>query len=207
MINLKQYITEKNVFYLLIFILILTTITDLYTALTTDIFYIAETNPIFLHFNLYSLLLLTILITVYIIYQLKKAISLTSIFIISLVTIYLSIGHIGGAYSNIITNNKYLENPEKQIKYYKSVTKEEKVNNYLFFVGLIMVLPIILSFFAFIITNYFHNQRKPEREKIMDEIENLIFKLKKWNARIKPVIIGKRNNPLSKGTYGRNQST
>lgn len=179
--NLKQYITEKNLLYLLIFILLTTTFIDIFTALKNPIFRLGESNPIYLITGKNALFftVLVLIITFYMILRLKKSISLPAIFIFTLVTIYASIGHIGGAISNIRGEKMYNENPEEIIKYYQSVSNEEKYTSYFTFVFIYMILPVLASFLAFITALYFHRQRQPEREKIIDKIQKLTFKLNK----------------------------
>ena len=179
MISLKPY-TEKNVLYLIIFILIATTLFDIITALKNPIFRYGETNPIYLltGFNTFIMTFITILITGLFCYLLKNSITLKTIFLITLATFYLIFGHIYGGISNINGEKEYNENPEKAINYYKSITTEEKYTHYFTTIFSIMFLPFFISYLAFSITLYFHNQRKPEREKIIDKISDLSLQLK-----------------------------
>ena len=177
--NLKQYITEKNILYLLIGILLLSTFLDIYTAFTSPIFEIGETNPIYvLTGSKGPLLLLTVVFTIWIIRSLQTSISLFKLFLFSLVLIYMTFGHFVGVYGNTITTNDYKENPEEVKAALENYDAQDKFVSYSMVIGMFLLLPYTLSFIAFYITMYFHNQRKPERERITDEIYKLSKRLK-----------------------------
>ncbi len=176
--KLKKYITEKNLIYLFISILVITTVADIYTALSSPIFQIAETNPIYvLTGSILPLLLLNIIIIIWFGRSIKNSISIPKIFVFCMITIYLSAGHLFGAWSNITTTEQYQENPEEFIGIVKEYNAKEKINSYMIFVGVVMVLPIVISFIAFIIAMYFYRKRQPKREKIVDKICKLTRKL------------------------------
>ena len=176
--KLKKYITEKNLVYLLIFTLVATTIVDIYTALRTPIFQIAETNPIYvLTGSILPLLLLNIIIIIWFGRSIKNSISIPKIFVFCMITIYLSAGHLLGAWSNITATEQYQENPEEFIGIVKEYNAKEKINSYMIFVGVVMVLPIVISFIAFSIAMYFYGKRQPKRDKIVNKICKLTKKL------------------------------
>ena len=180
----KQHLTEKNLLYTLIGMLLLSTFLDMYTAFTSPMFEIAETNPIYvLTGSKGPLLILTFIITAWIIRNLKSSISLYKIFTFSLVTIYLILGHLVGTYGNTMATNAYEASEyngtarQEIIEEYKDYDAKEKFISYSIIVGLVLLLPYILSFIAFAITMYFFSKRKSKREKIMDEIYKLIKEL------------------------------
>ena len=176
--KLKKYITEKNLVYLLIFVLVATTIVDIYTALRSPIFEIAEVNPIYiLTGSVMPLLLLNLIIVIWFSRNIKNSISIPKIFVFCLITIYLSAGHLFGAWSNITVTKEYQENPEEFVEAVKEYDAKEKINAYMIFVGAVMVLPIVISFIAFSIAMYFYKKRQPKREKIVNQICKLTRKL------------------------------
>ncbi len=176
--KLKKYITEKNLVYLLIFTLVTTTIVDIYTALTSPIFFMAETNPIYiLTGSILPLLLLNIVTIVWFSRNIKNSISIPKIFVFCMITIYLSAGHLFGAWSNITATKQYQENPEEFVEMVEEYDAKEKINAYMIFVGVVMVLPIVISFIAFSIAMYFYRKRQPKRDKIVNQICKLTRKL------------------------------
>jgi hypothetical protein len=179
--KIKKHITERNLVYLLISILVITTLIDIFTAVSSPIFEIGETNPIYLLFgkNVFFLILVSTIATIWIIKKLNKSLSVTHIFIFTLITIYLSTGHLVGAYSNISATQAYEENPEKTTKLINSITPKEKIVYYQIIVLTFMIYPYVTAMAAFSITLYFFNKRKPEREKIVDNICKLTVKLQK----------------------------
>ena len=94
-----------------------------------------------------------------------------------MITIYLSAGHLFGAWSNITATESYQENPEEFVETIKEYDAKEKINAYMIFVGAVMVLPIVISFIAFSIAMYFYKKRQPKREKIVNQICKLTRKL------------------------------
>ena len=176
--KLKKYITEKNLVYLLIFILVATTLIDLYTALTSSIFSMAESNPIYvLTGSILPLLLINIVTIVWFGRNIKNSISIPKIFVFCMITIYLSAGHLFGAWSNITATEQYQENPEEFVEMVGEYDAEAKIRSYMIFVGAVMVLPIVISFIAFSIAMYFYRKRQPKRDKIVDKICKLTRKL------------------------------
>lgn len=177
---MKQYLTEKNLLFLLIGLLLITTFLDVYTAFTSPIFEAAELNPIYLLTGSKAPpLILTVIITFWIIKTLNKSLSIFRIFTFTLFTIYLIAGHLVGVYSNISATERYNEAPEETIEALKQSTSSEKFVSYSILMGIIMILPIFFSVTAFIIALFFYNKRKPERDKITDEIYRLVYKLRK----------------------------
>ncbi len=183
--NLTKYLTDKNLLYTLVGILLLSTFLDIYTAFTSPMFEIAETNPIYiLTGSKAPLLIITFIITAWIIISLKSSISLHKIFAFSLITIYLTFGHSVGVYSNTLATDIYEETETDEtaraelIEEYQNYDVKEKFISYTVLVGLVIMLPYTLSFIAFAITMYFYSKRMPQREKIIDDIYKSIKKLR-----------------------------
>ncbi len=182
--NPKQIITENTLFYLLIGILLLATFLDIYTAFTSPIFEIAEVNPIYvLTGSKVPLLIVTLIVTIWIVSNLNKSISLPRIFLFTSITLFLTFGHVVGVYANTVSTNQYMETESDPaaraeiIEQYQNHDMKSKLINYSLIVGVIVGLPFILTTISFVIAMYFHNQRKSKREKIMDEIYNLARRL------------------------------
>ncbi len=176
--NLKPYLTERNVLLVLISLLLLATFLDIYTALRLDIFEIAETNPIYVITGSKGpLLIITFIVTIWLIKNIKSQLSLFSIFTFTLMTIYLIFGHGVGIYFNISTGNEYKENPEEVIKKLENYNTKEKFTNYFIVIGFVMFLPYLFAIISFSIAMFFYNKRKPKREKIIGEIHKLSTKL------------------------------
>ncbi len=188
--NLTKHITEKRLLYTLIGLLLLSTFLDIYTAFTSPMFEIAETNPIYvLTGSKLPLLIITFIITAWIIKNINSSLSLLKIFSFSLITIYLVLGHSVGVYSNTLATERYeateyTETERQQIRleiieeYTTDFDQKEKLISYSIVVGLVIILPYFLSFTAFAITIFFYNKRKSKREKIMNNIYKLFNELK-----------------------------
>ncbi|KKM19354.1 hypothetical protein LCGC14_1656540 [marine sediment metagenome] len=173
-----KWITETRVMWAIAITLIATTIIDMYTAFTSPVFFIAETNPIFLLFGSRGpLVLITIFATIWIITTINKSISLFRLYVFSLIFIYLSFGHLLGAYSNIVATQKYEQNATQVLELYEETTTKEKIKSYNLIVGIFMLLPVGLSVLAFFITNWLYHRRKPERDKLTIEIKKLADKI------------------------------
>ncbi len=176
--KLKKYITEKNLLYSFIGVLIITTIADVYTALSSPVFEIAEANPIYLLTgSVVPLLVMTVFITIWFARNLTNSISIGKIFMFCMLTIYLSVGHGFGVWSNITATNQYQENPEEYIENIEVYEVKDKVTAYFILVGIVMMLPIVVSLIAFTIAMYFYEKRQPKRDKIVDKICGLTKKL------------------------------
>lgn len=178
--KLSQMFTERIVFYILVVILIITTLVDMYTAFTSPIFEIAETNPLYLLIgSIAPLIIISFIAIIFLLYHLNKGISLFKIYLFSLIIVYLSFGHLVGAYSNILATNKYNEDPETVEKYLEeeAATTKQKIISYNILIGVFIVLPIILSSVAFYITTFLYHKKKPERDKIIYEIKKLADKI------------------------------
>ncbi len=175
----KFKITEKKILWTLIVLLFVTTIADLWTAFGSPVFKISESNPLFLlEGGIVTLLILTTLITVFLIRTLFKSISLTKLFIVFMFTIYLCAGHILGATTNIRATQNYYEAPEEYVESMKQLTTDDKMQSYFWLVGLFMLLPIILSSIAFALAHKIYELRKSKREQIVDKIFELGHQLK-----------------------------
>lgn len=175
---LEDHLTEKRLLYILIFILIGTTLADLLSALTSSVFKIAETNPIYLLTgNARPLIILNIFSVIWFARNLKNSISIPKIFVFCLITLYLSVGHGFGIWSNITAEQQYQENPAVFVREVEEITTKEKVEAYSLLIGIVMLLPILIAVIAFYVAMYFYTKRQPKREKIMGEIYKLAKKL------------------------------
>lgn len=175
----REHLTEKRLLYGLIAILVVTTIADIYSAMRLPIFEIAESNPIYvLTGSTLPLIWLNIFVVVWYSRSLKNSISIPKIFIFCMLTLYLSVGHGFGIYSNITAGEEYQKNPEGFIADVKAITPAEKMQAYGLLVGIVMVMPIIISFIAFSVAMYFYGKRQPKRDKIMRDIYKLAKRLK-----------------------------
>ncbi len=179
-------VTEKRVLYVLVGLLLLATFLDIYTALTSPIFEIAEMNPIYvLTGSKAPLLVLTFVMLWWYISVLKNSISIQKLYVITLATILLIFGHGIGVYGNTVSTNQYLEsedNPVERaelVEEYRNYDMGDKINNYLIIVGVFLLIPFVISITAFYVAMYFYDQRKPQRDKIMNDICKLTDKLKK----------------------------
>lgn len=99
------------------------------------------------------------------------------IFLFCMLTFYLSVGHVVGAWSNITATAQYEEDTAKFVEYIEKVTVKQKLTAYVYIVGLAMILPILISSIAFSVAMFFYNKRKSKREKIMDDIANSAWEL------------------------------
>ncbi len=172
--KLKEKLTEKNLLYFFIFVLVATTLGDLFTAIRLPIFEIAETNPLYLITgNVFPLVFLNILSIIWISRNLKNSISISKIFIVSMLVVYLSIAHGVGMWSNITAGQQYQQDPQGFVQDVQAISPREKATAYGLVIGVIMIMPIIISFIAFQIALFFYTKRLPKREKIMLEIYEL----------------------------------
>ncbi len=177
---INKHLNERRLLYILIFILILTTAADIYTALKTPVFEIAESNPIYvLTGSTTPLFILTLIATAWIIKSLRSSISLAKIFVFVMMAVYLSLGHGFGMWSNLQADADYQQNPEEFVEYAKSMDSVEKIQIYSILIGVVMLLPIVVSIMAFNITMFFYGKRAPKREKIMGQIYGLAQRLYK----------------------------
>jgi len=177
--EVQKYITERNLLFLLIGLLLITSVLDIYTAFTSPIFELAETNPIYvITGSKVPLLILTVLITIWIIKSLSKSISIIKIFLFTIATTYLIIGHSVGMYSNIAATNEYEINQTAVIERVNQYDTKAKFKSYSLVIGIAMLLPMLVSVLAFMIAMVFYNKRKPERERVIDDIYKLSIKLK-----------------------------
>ena len=189
---------EKTLYLLMIGLLALTTFIDLYTALRSPIFHVAEANPLKVYLG-NTLLVVTIilLITVLASYYLKTQVSLQMIFAMSTFFIYVIAGHLIGAYYNIEADSQfrthydYEDNVYQQDssqyravesknnlvmdKYkrdYEKVYPDKKavVTTYFSIVGLLVGVPMFLNWIAFYVAFSFYHSRRDKREVIVGEI-------------------------------------
>ncbi len=175
---LSKHFTEKTWLWILGGIVIISTLIDMYTAFTSPAFELGESNPLFVIFgNTFLLIILNIFIMIFLIWMVRNGITLTAIFLFTMLLLYLSAGHFLGAYSNVMATESYNEDPEAFTERMMDVSPKDKIVNYSIVVGIFMVLPVVISTFAFIMSLYFFNKRKPKREKIYGKIRKLIEKV------------------------------
>lgn len=178
--ELEQYLnnifTERNILYTISAALIVTTIIDLYTAYTSPIFKIAESNPIYLTYGLLPLTIANIIVLGIFMFGIKKTLKLTMIFVFVLGSIFLSYGHLIGANSNIEATKIYEKNPEVVTTYLQTMTKEQKIAGYTDLVLNRLLYPYMLVVIAFALTMIIFEQRKPQRQKYIDEGIKLLLK-------------------------------
>ena len=115
----KLFTPEKIVIYILSALLGICTILDLYTAYSSPILTIAETNPLYLNYGVYALTAVNFVWMIVVIMGLKKAIKLLTLFGFVMACLLLSYGHIIGMQANIEATSLYYKNPEKVINYIK----------------------------------------------------------------------------------------
>ena len=173
-----NWLTEKRLLWGMIGVLIATTLLDMFSALRLPIFSIAESNPIYLLTgNVFPLIIMNIVVILWMWNNLNKKLSLQKIFVYSMLTLYLSVGHGFGIYSNLNAQQQYEAEPEEFIEYAQSFSTEEKISAYVVIVGLIMFMPIVISIIAFNIAMYFYGKRAPKRDKIILQIHRLSKKV------------------------------
>ena len=168
---------EKIIYTSLFSILMLTTIIDLYTALKSPIFRIAESNPIILLTHSVTILvILTIIISWFVFKIAYTAFRYPKLFIGIIGILYISLGHLGGAYSNIIAHEKYLKDPEATIQEYQNMQVKEKASYYFSFVFVIIVIPLIVAYSTFMLVLSIFHEREGKREKLVHHAHDLLKK-------------------------------
>lgn len=196
---------ENRLWLIIIGVLAVTTILDMTTAFKSPIFEVAETNPFYIQFkSVIALVSITLIATIWMLYRLKKALSIGTIFAMCLSIIYLSAGHLIGTYSNVNMEKNYngmvefkaddytqslnmsyesaralaINNSIQEIRQ-ASGTDRQKLSYYWGIVGLFLGIPILLSYIAFAVAMKFYDLRKPERERIMENAYNELRKIYK----------------------------
>lgn len=171
-----RWINQTSVLWVMMLVLITTTGIDMYTAFSSPIFDIAETNPIFLFIGTKTLVVLTVLITFFLFYKLKTLLSLPMLYTFSLLILYSSMLHLVGAMTNISATSAYLADPEMFVQAIESVSDTQKVQSYMIIVSFGLV-PYLLAVIAFYVSYYLFLQRKGNRDKIILEIKDKIKRL------------------------------
>jgi len=174
--KISEWFTDKRVVFILCALLGLATVIDLYTAYSSPIFKIAETNPIYMEYGVYPLTLLNFLIMIFIIRGMKKTIKLLTLFAFVMSCLLLSYGHILGAQSNIQATQMFHDNPQKVLDQIHSYTPEQKQSAYNDLVFNNIFIPYIISLIGFVIIFYLYDKRKPLREKYIEDGLKLIKK-------------------------------
>jgi len=167
----NYHMNENTLLWILIGAMIISTIADMYTALSSPIFYIAETNPIYLLTGSTLPLIAMSIFVIYFFYtKLSKSISLYMIYFFTLLSVVLVALHGFGAWSNISAYEQYESNPELYVESVSEISTGTKLTYYVTFVGILFSLLLGMPLIAFWVTMKFFHQRKPKRDKIVDEI-------------------------------------
>jgi hypothetical protein len=173
-----MWLTDKKLIYILIAVLGITTMLDLWTAYSSPIFKLAETNPLFINFGVFVLTALNFIWMVVIIIGLKKSLKLLTLFSFVMAALFLSYGHLSGMFANIEATNKYYDNPQKVLTQIKTLTAPQKTAAYNSFVIDKIVIPYGICILGFSIIFYLYHKRKPIREKYVDEAIKLLNKVR-----------------------------
>lgn len=177
--NKELFTPEKIVIYILSAVLGITTILDLYTAYSSPIFSIAETNPLFINFGVGALTAVNFIWMIIVIRGLKKSIKLLTLFGFVMACLLLSYGHIVGMMANVEATGLYYKNPEKVTNYILyNMTATDKAQIYNDTVINKLFIPYIISVVGFIIIFYLYNKRKPIRDKYVEQATKLLNKIK-----------------------------
>ena len=178
MTTINNQTKEKILLWSLLGVLIISSLLDMYTAISSGALHLAEINPIYLMTgNIWVLVAVNVLFIIYFIYEMRKKISLAKIYAFVIVILFLSFGHCFGAYTNIKTKAVYEQNPEIVKQYAEQVTKQEQSGTYFKLVMVIVLLPAMLSIAAFIISYKIFQWRKPKRDRIIEKIQILAREL------------------------------
>ena len=168
----------KSWLIFLISLLVLSTIIDFGTAISNPMFKEAEINPIYVYTNsIFMTLLTVIMVTTYIVWNLLKKVSGLGIYFFVLLTLYLVLGHFLGAYTNIKSAQTYYGDPENTIQKLSNMDEAAKINSYASLVGILMMIPLIISLFGYYLSQKLFEDKLGEREKIIGEVSRLIQKL------------------------------
>lgn len=163
---------------MLIGIFVVTTIIDLYTAFKNPAFRIGEINPLFLVTELSGLLILVNIFAVVIFaYLLHNYIGYRKAFLFTAVVLYASMAHLYGAYSNIVSTNEYLSDPEGYTKMVEGMTKSSKLSQYFSIIILLMFIPIFISYLAFDLALRLADGRLNRRQKAIKKMKELLEKI------------------------------
>ena len=174
--KIDNIFTERNILIILGVSLLLTTILDIYTAVTSPIFKIGESNPIYLTYGLIPLTILNFIVLAVLLFGVQKSLKLSVIFCFVLGSIFLCYGHVIGSQSNIAATKIYEKNPELVTKYLQTMTKEDKMTGYKSLVFDRLLYPYLIVIIAFAFTMMIFEQRKPKREKFIQEGIKLLMK-------------------------------
>jgi len=171
---------EQKLLWTLMGALILSTLADMYTALSSPIFKIAEINPIYiLTGSVIPLIALNFIVLYWFWTKLSKSLSLYAIYFFTLLTVVLVVLHGFGVYSNLTALEQYESNPEVYVEAIGQLSQEAKITTYFLYVGTLFLLLLGIPMIVFYSTMHFYHQRKPERDKIVDEIYEQAMKLGK----------------------------
>lgn len=170
-------LNERYIIWALAALLGITTIFDLFTAFSSPIFVLAETNILFLNFGIFALTGVNFIYMLIIIAGLKHSEKWFMIFAFVMACLLLSYGHVLGGISNITSTNKYLENPEKITEQINTFTKEQKSAYYNTFVFNNIFVPYVICLIGFSIILQLHKMRTPKRET---HLHKAIEEFNKW---------------------------
>jgi len=165
---------EKILLWSLFGLLILSTIADMYTALSSGIIEIAEVNPVYLVTgNIWVLIIINVIIVWYIIHELSIRVSLARIYALVLILVFVTVGHLFGTYSNIKAVAAQNADPVGFEEARQEIRAASKAYVYFRAISVIMLMPMMLSFLVFVITHKIYQWRRPERERMIHEIKVL----------------------------------
>lgn len=169
--------TERNIYITLAIILLLTTVIDIVTAVSSPVFEIAEINPIYvLTRSVLVMLSFSLLIVGFFIIRSLTRISMLGIFTYMMLFVYISAAHLFGAYSNVTSHQDFQADPEGYTEQVQAISSNDKINAYMLVIGLLFMMPMFLSGIAAYLTQRIYNFRQPKRERLVELSYNLLHK-------------------------------
>jgi len=143
-----MFLTPKNTKLLLIILIALSALADIFTFFYSGLFRF-ETNPIYILTKSVTILLIVKILLVgllcYIIYSHKPQRRYIWNYIHIFAGIFIIIGQLFGAYSNISTTQAYQEDPVNTIP----MESEQALKSYSLFGLLFYIFPLVISTIAF----------------------------------------------------------
>jgi len=172
-------VTEKQIVWTLLILIVISTIVDLYTAVSSPIFEIAEANPLYVYTGSITLTVMAGIVVVFFIFRrFLNAVSLPTIFGYTLICLYIIGGHAFGTWTNISATSTYYENPEETIQKIEAVSDGVRVQSY----GLLMLIlfvPVVIAVVAFTVSYKIFLLRRPKREQLLAEVVKLVNKIER----------------------------
>jgi hypothetical protein len=158
--------------------LALATIFDLWTAFSSPLFHLLETNPLYLTYGVWPLTILNFIWIAILIIGMKKAFKLFTLFSVIMATLFIGYGHILGGMANLDATKLYYTDNEKVMEYAEKATTQQKMDSYYEFVFERIMYPYLLCIIGFTIIFFLYKLRKPKRDKYVDEICRLAAKIR-----------------------------